>query len=100
MRKSLEGLQSLIRDRTYPNLPEELQPFYVYLSDCGHSLMGIAKTLLDSTEFGADELWELEAAIPVKYVLSHPYQLYHGHLVVDVPYSTYGIEVDEEYEEF
>lgn len=102
MRKSLELLGHMIdTSKSYPNLPENLKPYYVYLIDNGHSVMSIAKSLLDNTQFGDVELWELEAAVPVKYILTNGYQLYHGHLVVDIEYDmVFGIDVPEEYIEF
>jgi hypothetical protein len=102
VRKSLESLKHTINyTKQYSNLPIELKPFYVYLADTGHSIMGIAKMLLDSTQFSGAELWELEAAIPVKYVLTHSFTLYHGHIVIDVPYDkNFGIDVDDKYFEY
>ncbi|MFD0587764.1 hypothetical protein ACFQZE_07100 [Paenibacillus sp. GCM10027627] len=102
MRKSLKVLEHMIQtNKNYDGLPTELEPFYVYLTDSGHSVMGIVESLLDSTKYNADDLYSLESAIPVKYVLEHSYKLYHGHLLVNVPHHNFfGTDIEEEYYEY
>ncbi|MET3209790.1 UNVERIFIED_CONTAM: hypothetical protein ABIC26_002737 [Paenibacillus sp. PvR008] len=102
VRKSIQAIKHMVdKSKTYPKLPSELQPFYVYVSDNGHSLMGIANSVLSAVFAKDAELWESESAIPVKYVLEHDYQIKDGYLFVDVPYDlTFGVNVDDKYLEF
>ncbi|QNR65140.1 hypothetical protein IAQ67_14570 [Paenibacillus peoriae] len=87
--------------KVFPELPSELQPFYVYVYDNGHCVMGIAKSLMSSEFSKNTELWELESAIPIKYVLEHEFQIRDSYLFIDVPYNlTFGIDVDDKYLEF
>ncbi|MNW57380.1 hypothetical protein D3C74_351780 [compost metagenome] len=102
MRKSLLDIQSMVDySKSYPDLPSDLLPFYVYITDNGHSLMAIPNTLLVEYNNSTDELWQLEVPIPVKYVLEHVYYMYEGYIIVDILYNhEFGIEVPEGYEEY
>lgn len=100
MRKSLELVKDMVdTTKSYKGLVDDLKPFYAYLSDCGHSLMVIPKSLIG--KYPDADLWELESAVPVKYVLDkEEYSIFNGHLIVDVPFSDeFGVDVDE-YMEF
>lgn len=99
MRKSLQTVKHMIQDNNYPNLPPELKEYYAYLKDSGHSIMAIPKVLL--SKYSESDLWELECAIPVKFVLSNVFYLYDGHIIIDASYDdTFGIEIDESYYEY
>ncbi|KJD42954.1 hypothetical protein [Paenibacillus terrae] len=102
MRKSIKTIKHMVdQTKVYAKLPTELLPFYVYVNDNGHSLMGIANSVMSAELSKNSEPWELESAIPVKYVLEHEYQIRDGYLFIDVPYNlTFGIDVDDKYLEF
>ena len=55
VRKSLHDMVHMICKSTYPSLPEELKPYYVYLLDSGHCLCCVpeesAKEHPDSNEW-------------------------------------------------
>jgi hypothetical protein len=74
----------LVRGKTYPKpLPSELQEWYCYTSDGGHSVMAAIKSL--HSENGSPE--EFLVPVPVKAVERVGYAVDHGYVVVDLPYS-------------
>lgn len=99
MRRSHEGLNAvLIKKDDYSGLPEELREFNYYYGDgdTGHVVMAIPKCLLAEAQSNGD-LDMFECPIPCKYVLERGYEMVEGHVVVDVPYGTFGAEVDDRY---
>ena len=101
MRKSLEDVKHMIRNKPYPNaLPDKLAPFHAYVSDSGHCLMCIPAKF-EGTAFGASDPWGYEIPLPVKYVLETGYRQRGDYLIVEVPYDdTLGATVDSKYDEF
>ncbi|RXZ78130.1 hypothetical protein EBB07_29185 [Paenibacillaceae bacterium] len=100
MRKSLQSIKHMINlTKQYPGLPDELKSFYAYLSDCGHSIMAVPKSLAE--QHSQSDLSEFEAAVPVKYVLANKYLIHDGYIIINVPYDeVFGIDVDDGYEEY
>jgi hypothetical protein len=86
-----------VADKSYhSDLPGELHPWYVYLSDCGHNIVCILAR--DYQENG--ELTKFLLPVPVKTVL-RDYQIKNGYVVVDLPYSSEeGLLISEEDDEF
>lgn len=99
MRKSLEDIAFMIVHRKkYPNLPEELIPYSVYLLDSGHSIMCIPECLRADAVSNPDNY---EVPVQTKYVLTHPYTIENGYIYIDAPYDPeYGLTVPEEYDEY
>ena len=99
MRKSLQDIKNLIVDISYPNtLPVELEPYYVYLKDAGHSILCVLKTHLNNARGQMDDY---EIPIPVKYVLEKGYELQGDYVIVDAVYdSITGVDIDESYSEY
>lgn len=116
IRKSLHYISHMVRDYKYPGvLPKELEPFHVYITDCGHCIMGIPNVLRENTmnflkkldkpvlwdQLSTDDVYDYEVPVPVKYVLTHGFKVMDGYVWLDVPYDeTFGADVDEEYEEY
>lgn len=102
MRRSLEDIKHMVDwSKNYPGLTSDLKPYYAYITDCGHSIMAVPKTLLAQHEGTSEELWQFEVPIPVKYLLTHTFYIYEGYIIIDVPYnSVFGVEVEEGYEEY
>lgn len=102
MRKSLDDIKHMIiQSKRYPDLPSELKPYYAYITDCGHSIMAIPKVLFARHKGSAEDLWQFEVPVPVKYIQSHVYYIYEGYIIVDLPYDeAFGVEIDEKYEEY
>lgn len=100
MRKSLEDIAHMVdNNKSYPNLPEQLKPYYVYISDSGHSIMAVST--------GARKLYpdadldDLETPIPVKYVLEKGYVDLGSNILVTASYSfALGLEIEDGYDEF
>jgi hypothetical protein len=98
MRKSLEDISFMVvPDKTYPGIPAELKPYYVYLRDAGHCILCIPEKFRADAKDDPDMY---ECPVPVKYVLSHKYSMENGYIYIDVPYhDMFGISA-EGYEEF
>ena len=86
--------------RYYKKLPEELEEFYDYLPDCGHSIMAIPECILEKAiKNGNLDLFV--CPFPVKYVLEKGYRIYENHVVCDAKYrEDMGLMVDGDYDEF
>lgn len=99
LRKSQYGIIG-IRKKEYPGLPEELEEYYFYYPDCGHSIMAIPEILLPEAEKSGN-LDSYEVPFPVKYVLEKGYRKHKGFLICDGEYShEMGLMVPEEYDEW
>lgn len=101
MRRSHEGLNmNYIKKDSYKGIPKELEEFnYHYMDgDTGHVIMAIPKCLLEEAEKNGD-LDMFECPIPCKYVLENGYTMHKNHVIVDIPYGTFGIECDDKYRE-
>jgi len=80
--KSLRGL-ALKQGAQYPRpLPGELQPFYCYPLDCGHSILILPAAFRDRRPV---EDWLVPA--PVKTVLERGWETVDGVPCVEVEYS-------------
>jgi hypothetical protein len=74
----------LVLGKSYPKpLPKELQDWYCYTSDGGHSIVCVLK---QHYRPGADLIEKL-VPVPVKSVL-RGYEQKGGYIVVDLPYSS------------
>jgi len=82
----------------YPvDLPEELQPYYVYVSDLGKCVLAIPMTALEEAEESGD-LDMYEVAVPYRYLLSRNYAFYQNHVIADVQYErSIGLIVPDGY---
>lgn len=101
MRKSHKGINPrMIKKDTYKELPAELDEFNYYYNDgdTGHVIMAIPKSLLAEADENGD-LDMFECPVPCRYVIEHGYKLYKSHVIVDVPYGIFGVDVDERYYE-
>jgi hypothetical protein len=89
---------SLVEGHTYPQpLPEELQAWYCYTIDGGHSILCALKSAYAP---GADPVSFLVPA-PVKSVLRAGYSLQDGYVVVDLSYdSEVGLRTPAEDDEY
>lgn len=103
MRKSLQDIAHLVKPVPYHRaLPEELKHFHVYLTDGGHVLMAIPLCNAPQAFATNGDESDYEVGIPVKFVLEKGYDIRNGYLIVDAPYDWdgFGLEVDEQYEEY
>jgi len=98
-RKSLKGIENMVvPNKSYPNMPIELQPFHYYFKDSGHVIMCVPNQFKNQANGNFDDY---EVGVPVKYVLSHTYKIENGYIFIDVLYNKdLGIVVDEKYDEF
>jgi hypothetical protein len=94
--RQLSGAYYVENKSYYTDLPMEVRPWYVYLSDCGHNIVCIlARDYQEETE-----LTKFLLPVPVKTVL-RDYQIKNGYVVVDLPYnSEEGLLIAEEDDEF
>lgn len=73
----------LVAGKAYPRpLPTELQPWYCYTSDGGHSIVAAIKSLYALEKPPESFL----VPVPVKTVL-RGYEPDHGYIVVNLPYD-------------
>jgi hypothetical protein len=86
-----------VPNRTYyTDLPAEVLPWYVYLSDCGHNIVCVLAR--DYQE--GEELTKFLIPVPVKAAM-RSYQIKNGYVVVDIPYdSQEGLLISERDDEF
>lgn len=99
-RRSLADLpESMYKKDYYNGLPLDLQKFNYYISDSGHVIMAVPNQLLEEAEKKRN-LDMYECPVPVKYVLEKGYKIYKNHVIVDVNYGRFGIEVPDEYIEY
>ncbi|MDE5695797.1 MAG: hypothetical protein K2I96_00035 [Lachnospiraceae bacterium] len=101
MRKSHKGISSgLIKKDNYNGLPTELDEFNYYYNDgdTGHVIMAVPESLLAEAEINGN-LDMFECPVPCRYILEHGYKLCKNHVIVDVPYGMFGIDIDERYYE-
>lgn len=100
MRRSLEDVKHMVKDKKYPGIPEELKEFNYYLVDAGHSIMAIPEALFeDAVQDGDLDMYE--CAVPVKYVLEKGYKMYEGHVIVETGYDKMlGVDIDGKYYEY
>lgn len=94
--RQLSGAYYVADKSYYSDLPREVKPWYVYLSDCGHNIVCIL-----ARDYQEDkELTQFLIPVPVKTVL-RDYQIKNGYVVVDLPYnSEEGLLISEEDDEF
>ena len=84
----------------YEPLPALLEKHYKYVSDTGHAINCIPKTLLPNA-IKDNNYPDYMVALPVKYVLKKGYEEYDGCVVVDVPYGfPMGASYPSGFEEF
>jgi hypothetical protein len=80
----------------YTDLPLEIQPWYVYLSDCGHNIVCI----LESDYRAGEDLTKFLLPVPVKAALKN-YRIANGYVVVNIPYDPKeGLLISERDDEF
>lgn len=101
IRRSLRDIAAyVILDKPYPNLPDELKPYHAWITDSGHTIQCIPNSLIAKAKADG-EYWKYEVPIPVKYVLTHPYEINDGYIYIDAPYdNSLGVDIDEKYWEF
>jgi hypothetical protein len=82
----------------YPDgLPDDLEPWYVYIVDSGHCIGVVPKAIYQE---GGDNFGNLAPA-PVKVVLRSTWEVRGGWIVADVPYrETSGVLADDADYEF
>lgn len=105
-RKSLRHMVHTIRSHdgdfpvSYPNLPQWLKPYYVYLLHLGHCACCVPESLVKNTEETGD--WDdCEFPIPVKYVLENGCKICGNYIVSDFPYNANsGVQIPKEYYEY
>ena len=101
MRDSIADIEHMVRDIPYPGgLPKELEQYHVYLTNSGHSILCVPSVHRDAAlKSGAPFIYEVPA--PVKFVLSHNYEMEDGYIFLDVMHcNCMGIAVDMKYYEF
>ncbi len=83
----------------HSKLPPELEKFYVYFPDAGHSINCLLAEHA-AEAFTTHSVRDHLVPVPVKTVL-RGYKVQRGYVVVDVPYdSELGLMVEPEDEEF
>ena len=89
---------SLVTSKTYPRpLPEELQAWYCYTTDGGHSILCALKSAYVPDADPASFL----VPAPVKSVLRAGYHQQDGYIVVDLPCdSQVGLRTPVEDDEY
>jgi hypothetical protein len=100
LRKSLEDVKHMVKEKRYPGImPDELLNYHYYISDAGHSIMCIPECLLEEAKKGDMNLYEVP--IPVKYVLERGYRKEGDFIIIDAEYRLpYGLIVDDKYYEY
>lgn len=100
MRKSLQDISFMVREKPYPaQIPEELAHLHCYVLDSGHCILAVPKPLMD--EAAADPQM-YEVPLPVRFVLDKGWTAIPGTdcICVDVPYDRQlGACVPPEYPE-
>lgn len=101
VRPSLKDVPFMVKSIDYPTpLPDELQEAHVYLLDNGHCIMCLLKQHEDIW-WKTSNRYAYEVPVPVKYVLQNGYEIYHGFIVVDLPYDdVLGVEIPDGLAEF
>ena len=99
LRKSLRDVAAMVDlNKEYPGLPKKLEPFSVYILDSGFCIMSIPEMFREPAKDDPDAY---EVGVPTKYVLTHPYSIEKGYVLIDVPYDEkFGISVDGAYWEY
>ena len=87
-------------DQKYPgNLPAELEPFYCYTLDGGHSIIIVLENLMK--EDNSDDLDYYLVPAPVKTVIETGYRVENGYVFCSIPYSSdFGLMSDPDDDEF
>jgi len=100
MRKSIEDIKHMVGNIPYvTELPTELKPYHVYLTDTGHSILCVLKTHLEKAK--QSNMDDYEVLVPVKYVLEKGYDIFNDYIIVDAEYSSeLGLLVDGKYSEY
>lgn len=90
--------QYLKKGMKYPGgLPPELEKWYCYTIDRGHSILSILRVHYQEGMVFKDYL----VPCPVKAVLAKGYEIKNGFVVADLPYSNeVGLMTDPEFDEF
>lgn len=95
------GTSFLIRGKAYPSpLPNDLEPWYCYTSDGGHSLLALLDGLIEPDE--PNQLWQQLCPVPVMTVL-RGYHLHEGFIVAEQGFrydSQLGLQTDPNDDEF
>ncbi|WP_031539338.1 hypothetical protein [Bacillus sp. MB2021] len=83
----------------HSQLPKELDYYYVWLPDCGHSIMCVLSQHIDDARKG--EITDYMLPIPVKYVLEKGYIVHPDCIEVKAQYVLpMGLYIDGDYEEW
>ena len=91
----------MVPGKTYLNLPELYEPYYVYLKDSGHCLLCVPQKFFETAREDILSMHRYEVPVPAKYVLEKQPAEYFGYLICEVPYlDDIGVFVDENYYEF
>jgi hypothetical protein len=100
-RESLKDIAHMVREIEYPSdLPDALKPHHYYITDSGHSIMCVLKSMLSKAK-ETGNYFMCELPVPVKYVLEAGFEIVDGHIVVDAKYDSFiGLDVDEKYTEY
>ena len=88
----------LVAGKAYPKpLPAELQPWYVYTADGGHSIV----VVLTPASTPIENVLDLLVPAPVKTVLRVGYQVIEGLIYANLPYdSTLGLLTEPDDDEY
>lgn len=95
-----EGIFMIGKLRSYHSaLPKELVYYYVWLSDCGHSIMCVLSQHIDEARKG--DISDYMLPVPVKYVLEKGYTVHPDCIEVTAQYILpMGLYIDGDYEEW
>lgn len=93
--------RALVKGKSYHSeLPDEIKDWYCYTIDGGHSILVIAK---DDVEVAFSEKmppYMFSVPAPVKLVLRLGYENHKGYVITDAKYSNFGLEFEDDDEEF
>lgn len=96
LRKSMVAISNLVQERSYNDLPSELEPYHYYISDSGHSIMAVLEQ-----DWGTGTPLDYELPVPVKYVIEKGWRIQKGFVIVKASYdSIFGFDIDDTYYEF
>lgn len=102
MRKSLQDIAFMVREKPYPvPLPKEIAHLHCWVTDSGHCILCIPEAFRDRVT--TDNYSDYEVPLPVRYVLGTGWSTLPGTdaVLVPVPYDrNLGALVPSGYEEF
>lgn len=96
LKNTKKGKKTKMINKHYKKkLPDELEKYYSYEVDCGHSIWAIPQCLLNEAEDCMDEYM---LPVPVKYILEKGYKIHKNHIICDVIYDEIvGLKIKSEY---